>query len=281
MSTGDMEPSPTPTCSHCGFPLGTASGLRYFGTHTAHREPECLNLLRAEIDRLRAALATPQPAVDSLLAELRALPVIRGSEIDGEESDGTPRHWRDRPFVSLRKVERLVAAALTSQPAVAPVAPPGHRLVPVEPTPEMRKACDNGPGAMVLTNSEIYRAMLCAAPVVVQPVDVTDAAQDVLAERRRQVEGEGWTPEHDDEHDPGELSAAGSAYALAAADELHPLSAGDGGFKSKSPDSWPWAESWWKPGTDPRRMLVKAAALILAELERLDRASAQANRHAG
>lgn len=36
---------------------------------------------------------------------------------------------------------------------------------------------------------------------------------------------------------------------------------------------WPWDESWWKP-TTPRRDLVKAAALILAEIERLDRMAA-------
>lgn len=111
----------------------------------------------------------------------------------------------------------------------------------------------------------------------VQPADVarlveaqTDAARDVLAERRRQIEVEGWTPEHDDEHDAGELSSAASAYALAAADELHPLSQGDGDYRSRWPDMWPWGHETWKP-SDPRRMLVKAGALIIAEIERMDR----------
>jgi len=36
--------------------------------------------------------------------------------------------------------------------------------------------------------------------------------------------------------------------------------------------TWPWAEKWWKPKNE-RRDLVKAAALILAEIERLDRAA--------
>jgi hypothetical protein len=35
---------------------------------------------------------------------------------------------------------------------------------------------------------------------------------------------------------------------------------------------WPWDLKWWKP-TTPRRDLVKAAALIVAEIERLDRAA--------
>lgn len=99
---------------------------------------------------------------------------------------------------------------------------------------------------------------------------MTDAARDVLAERERQISAEGWTPDHDDGHDPGELAAAGAAYAIAAADEIHPLSQGDGGFDSEPPPMWPWSPDWWKPGGS-RRMLVKACALGLAEIERLDR----------
>ena len=35
---------------------------------------------------------------------------------------------------------------------------------------------------------------------------------------------------------------------------------------------WPWDEKWWKPFPDPIRNLVKSAALIVAEIERLQRA---------
>lgn len=96
----------------------------------------------------------------------------------------------------------------------------------------------------------------------------TAAARDVLAERRRQVEVEGWTPEHDDaEQERGNLAAAASCYALAAA------VAGAttwNVFTTSPPDAWPWASSWWKPG-EPRRMLVKSAALALAAIEQIDR----------
>lgn len=87
------------------------------------------------------------------------------------------------------------------------------------------------------------------------------AARDVLAERRRQIGAEGWTQEHDDEHSTQELAFAAACYATA--DE------GDA-----PPAVWPWHLSWWKP-TDRRRNLVKAGALILAEIERLDRAGAK------
>ena len=92
------------------------------------------------------------------------------------------------------------------------------------------------------------------------------AALDVLAERRRQVEVEGWTPEHDDEHYDGSLARAAACYAL-----------GFTTFRASqaSPDIvlWPWEANAWKP-TDRRSMLVKAGALTFAEIERLDREGA-------
>lgn len=89
--------------------------------------------------------------------------------------------------------------------------------------------------------------------------ELTKAAQDVLAERQRQISTEGWSTAHDDEHRAGELALAAGKYASAAA-----------GWASAG--QWPWEQEWWKPGT-ARRMLVKAGALILAEIERLDRAA--------
>lgn len=98
------------------------------------------------------------------------------------------------------------------------------------------------------------------------------AVLDVLLERTRQIEAEGWTAKHDDtNNDEGDLAAAACAYALYAADELHPQSQGDGNFSRNVPPVWPFDLAWWKPN-DPRRALVKAGALILAEIERIDRA---------
>ena len=92
---------------------------------------------------------------------------------------------------------------------------------------------------------------------------MTKAAADVLAERQRQVEVEGWTPGHDDVHGAGELAEAAACYALHA----HVPTESKAKYK---PSYWPWARKWWKPG-DARKDLVKAGALILAEIERLDR----------
>lgn len=97
---------------------------------------------------------------------------------------------------------------------------------------------------------------------------VGKALADVAAERRRQIEAKGWTAGHDDAHSDGELARAASCYAYFG-------SWGDGDrwkMQHRFPQNWPWERAWWKP-TDRRRDLVKAAALIIAEIERLDRAS--------
>lgn len=85
------------------------------------------------------------------------------------------------------------------------------------------------------------------------------AARDVLAERLRQISVECFNAPHDDEHWSEELAFAAACYATA--DE------GD-----EPPAVWPWESQWWKP-KDRRRNLVRAGALILAEIERLDRAA--------
>ena len=51
-------------------------------------------------------------------------------------------------------------------------------------------------------------------------VTVVGAIDDVAAERKRQIEVEGWTAEHDDYHPPGELAQAGACYALVNSEAL-------------------------------------------------------------
>jgi hypothetical protein len=115
----------------------------------------------------------------------------------------------------------------------------------------------------------------------------TQAARDVLEERRRQVEAEGWTPAHDDAHDDASMARAAACYALPAPmllleerPQAYDKSLGRGETpvwahaQFNVPTMWPrsWRPSWWKP-KDRRRDLVRAGALILAEIERLDRAA--------
>lgn len=99
--------------------------------------------------------------------------------------------------------------------------------------------------------------------IATRPSDT--AAQAVLAERRRQFEDEGYTTERDDQYTAGQLADAAGAYAFWA------QTCNIQDFKVTTvPPSWPWHRDHWKP-TDQRTMLVKAGALILAEIERLER----------
>lgn len=101
---------------------------------------------------------------------------------------------------------------------------------------------------------------------------------DVAAERERQKAVEGWTPEHDDQHTGGQLAKAAACYAqcagigiaTAAGLETHYEFVAEYSRAGCPSPLWPWAAMWWKPRT-PRRDLVRAAALIVAEIERLDR----------
>ncbi|RQF48101.1 hypothetical protein IPC264_27290 [Pseudomonas aeruginosa] len=108
-----------------------------------------------------------------------------------------------------------------------------------------------------------------------QAGQVPQAWLDVQVERRRQVEAEGWTPEHDDEHSHGQMARAAACYALAGSSAPN-----DGTAALLVSLAWPWDEQWWKPST-ARRDMVKACALALAEIERLDRAGISQNPQPG
>jgi hypothetical protein len=102
---------------------------------------------------------------------------------------------------------------------------------------------------------------------------------EIAAERRRQIEGEGWSVDHDDAHREGELAMAAAHYAMNSsvgsrfvAQGKIPAEAIDASVSRCPPVSgWPWHPTWWKP-KGRRRDLIRAAALLVAEIERLDRA---------
>lgn len=107
----------------------------------------------------------------------------------------------------------------------------------------------------------------------VKPVKLSAATSDVIAERQRQVSAEGWTAEHDDEHSNGELAGSAACYAQHVNSRGWIYATNPESYQSENESSsWPWSPDWWKP-SNPRRDLVKAGALILAEIERLDRAA--------
>lgn len=87
----------------------------------------------------------------------------------------------------------------------------------------------------------------------------------IAAERKRQIEAEGWTPDHDDTHRDGEMLRAGVIYLHHGTDRAAPLR------EDGAPMGWPWDADWWKP-KDRRRNLERAGALFQADMERRERA---------
>jgi hypothetical protein len=91
----------------------------------------------------------------------------------------------------------------------------------------------------------------------------------ITVERQRQISVEGWSAEHDDQHLDGELAVAAACYAMPAF--CRTMCSSTPGVQA----IWPWGVEWWIPcPTDRVRELVKAGALVAAEIDRLLRVRA-------
>ncbi len=87
---------------------------------------------------------------------------------------------------------------------------------------------------------------------------------DIRMKRQRQIVIHGHPPEHDDQHTDGSVAIGAIAYVQAATMDTLGLTEED--LKV----FWPWQEPF-RPSADRRENLVNAAALIVAEIERIDR----------
>lgn len=153
------------------------------------------------------------------------------------------------------ELDRLVRQVL------APGSTSDHILLTADALDE---AAQHLPNPDAAAHRRVARLLRDAAPHwsgAAHPRFVT-VIDEITAERRRQIEVEGWTPEHDDVHSGGQLIAAAWCYL----GEQFGSSPADG----DPPAEWPWEAHWWKP-KDHRRDLIRAAALVVAEIERLDR----------
>lgn len=102
------------------------------------------------------------------------------------------------------------------------------------------------------------------------------AIKDVINERQRQVNQEFYSIENDDEYKENELVRAAACYTNNVVSRGWTYSESDlETYQSEeAPDFWPWDLDFWKPKS-PRKDLVRAAALLIAEIERIDRAQEQ------
>lgn len=188
---------------------------------------------------------------DAALARVAELekqePVATIAKVPGEDWNGL-HFYRD--LQGMQPGTKLYAAPVAqAQHSV----PEGWMLMPVEPLLNMMSDKDHDTR---ITAERQLLSILADVP----GNSVPQAWIDVQAERRRQITAEGWTPEHDDLYCAAELPRAAAAYIL-------------NGANDEAPAIWPFSAKWWKP-RDARSNYVRAGALILAEIERLDRAAA-------
>ncbi|WP_409513896.1 hypothetical protein [Pseudomonas aeruginosa] len=176
----------------------------------------------------------------------RQEPVATIAKVPGEDWNGL-HFYRD--LQGMQPGTKLYAAPVAqAQHSV----PEGWMLMPVEPLLNMMSDKDHDTR---ITAERQLLSILADVP----GNSVPQAWIDVQAERRRQITAEGWTPEHDDLYCAAELPRAAAAYIL-------------NGANDEAPAIWPFSAKWWKP-RDARSNYVRASALILAEIERLDRAA--------
>lgn len=113
---------------------------------------------------------------------------------------------------------------------------------------------------------------------------MSDGAELISIERQRQIQKEGWTPEHDDEHEDGSLAMAAVCYATPVRVFERTMN-----YDAQIVFEDPWPSSWdgdWDKRAvygedgelpDPATytaseridLLTKAGALIAAEIDRL------------
>jgi hypothetical protein len=118
----------------------------------------------------------------------------------------------------------------------------------------------------------------------------------IAEERKRQIEQEGYTAEHDDRHENGELAMAAACYATPA--RIYTMCGDDDKTVLEDPFPFTWrydkrrdyghsheeddGDEFILNIPDPRDytdaeqldLLIKAGALIVAEIDRLQRAAA-------
>lgn len=97
-----------------------------------------------------------------------------------------------------------------------------------------------------------------------------NGAERIAAERKRQIEDEGWTPEHDDGHGSGEMAIAAACYAVYGVRDTREPDFFVYVADVYEADAWPWSPEWDKRDKHGRiRRLEIAGALIAAEIDRL------------
>ncbi len=162
-------------------------------------------------------------------------------------------------------------------PLVAPVAPAlrdaAHHNTVDERLEALQAAAQCGLEGMVAVEAAMTAIRL--APGEAPPA--LTGVQLIAEERQRQIDAKGFTPDVDiksylPKHKRGELALAAIAYADNAANALcHEVFEED---YLEIAGIWPWHPTSWNP-KNPRTDLIKAGALIAAQIDLMEALEAQ------
>jgi hypothetical protein len=119
------------------------------------------------------------------------------------------------------------------------------------------KTADDCPKCTFMKPGFLEGSGICKYPI--KQEESMTGVERIAAERKRQIDEEGFTAENDDKWDNDGLVMAAVCYAITS-DAI--------GFIS---EHWPWSWEWWKRSASRIRELEKAGALIAAEIDRLSR----------
>lgn len=147
-------------------------------------------------------------------------------------------------------LQELQAAIEPHLQAIEKLLPPAYKLTLVARNPERPNA------DIVLTLDGIQNVIDALRGL---PGVSLGGAEQIGTERLRQVQEEGYAPEHDDVHTSDELIFGAIAY----------LDVATGASRNVAATNWAWDRESFKPTTDPIRNRVKAGAMIAADIDRL------------
>lgn len=152
----------------------------------------------------------------------------------------------------------------------------------------MSAGTDNSRGVMA---KAVMASVLCAQPGLLQAVlsgdkeaadalafrmlehlHFTDVYDAVLWERAKQ-HAKGYDARNDDTWTLGQLITGARCYIETAFIQTNTAKPIPSCFTHKD---WPWAKETFKPEQDRKANLIKAAAMLIAEVERIEREEARA-----
>jgi hypothetical protein len=135
-------------------------------------------------------------------------------------------------------------------------------------------------GCAIMEDGSRHLCPSCESPP--SSGSMPSGAEMIHRERERQISKERFDADHDDDHRDNEIVRAATAYLVHYVQRGWKLDAQDDclarEYRTDRPNEfWPWSREDWKP-KGAIEDLVRAGALIAAEIDRLQREARASNK---